>query len=273
MSERKVGSVTYQEVGEEYFKKRGLRRHAGVWSLWALGVGAVISGEFYGWNFGLGTGGFGGLAIAGRAHGDHVLRPRLFDRRDVARAPAHGRRVLVRAIGDGAVGRVPHRPGRERGVRDHAGRRGRRDGPVDAGDRGRAVRCHRRSVLEQPPVLGADLLRHLRRDQHRRDRGDDAVHGHDHVALARRARVLHPRRDLLRQARLQPVDEHREGRRRDPGWRGARGSRSGSAGSSSRCRSRSGSSWRSRRCRSRRRSPWTRVATSPRDPCGACTRC
>ena len=26
---------------------------------------AVISGEFYGWNFGLGTGGFGGLAIAG----------------------------------------------------------------------------------------------------------------------------------------------------------------------------------------------------------------
>jgi ethanolamine permease len=63
--QRKVGSVTYQEVGEEYFEKRGLRRHAGVWSLWALGVGAVISGEFYGWNFGLGTGGFWGLAIAG----------------------------------------------------------------------------------------------------------------------------------------------------------------------------------------------------------------
>src|SRR5262245_13889905 len=65
MSERKVGSVTYQEVGEEYFERRGLRRHAGVWSLWALGVGAVISGEYYGWNFGLATGGFGGLLIAG----------------------------------------------------------------------------------------------------------------------------------------------------------------------------------------------------------------
>jgi ethanolamine permease len=65
MSERKLGSVTYQEVGEDYFERRGLRRHAGVWSLWALGVGAVISGEFYGWNFGLGTGGWGGLAIAG----------------------------------------------------------------------------------------------------------------------------------------------------------------------------------------------------------------
>ena len=65
MSERKVGSVTYREVGEDYFQQRGLRRHAGMWSLWALGVGAVISGEFYGWNFGLGTGGFGGLLVAG----------------------------------------------------------------------------------------------------------------------------------------------------------------------------------------------------------------
>ncbi len=63
--QRKVGSVTYREVGDDYFKARGLRRHAGMWSLWGLGVGAVISGEFYGWNFGLGTGGFWGLAIAG----------------------------------------------------------------------------------------------------------------------------------------------------------------------------------------------------------------
>jgi ethanolamine permease len=64
VSERKVGSVTYQEVGKEYFEQRGLRRHAGVWSLWALGVAAVISGDFFGWNLGLLTGGFGGLAIA-----------------------------------------------------------------------------------------------------------------------------------------------------------------------------------------------------------------
>jgi ethanolamine permease len=63
--QRKVGSVTYREVGQEYFEGRKLRRHAGMWSLWALGVGAVISGEYYGWNFGLGTGGFGGLLIAG----------------------------------------------------------------------------------------------------------------------------------------------------------------------------------------------------------------
>jgi ethanolamine permease len=64
VSQRKLGSVTYREVDEDYFHKRGLRRHAGVWSLWALGVGAVISGDFYGWNFGLDVGGFGGLLIA-----------------------------------------------------------------------------------------------------------------------------------------------------------------------------------------------------------------
>jgi ethanolamine permease len=64
MSERKVGSVTYKEVDEGYFQQRGLRRHAAFWSLWSLGVAAVISGDFYGWNAGLGVGGFGGLLIA-----------------------------------------------------------------------------------------------------------------------------------------------------------------------------------------------------------------
>ena len=58
------GGVRYVEVGADYFEKRGLRRYAGVWSLWALGVGAVISGDFFGWNFGLTSGGFGGLLIA-----------------------------------------------------------------------------------------------------------------------------------------------------------------------------------------------------------------
>src|SRR5688572_33489799 len=62
---RDFGSVTYQEAGEGYFEKRQLRRHAAFWSLWALGVGAVISGDFYGWNLGLDAGGFGGLLIAG----------------------------------------------------------------------------------------------------------------------------------------------------------------------------------------------------------------
>jgi ethanolamine permease len=63
VAERRAGTVTYREAGAEYFAKRALRRHARVWSLWALGVGAVISGDFFGWNFGLAYG-FGGLLIA-----------------------------------------------------------------------------------------------------------------------------------------------------------------------------------------------------------------
>jgi ethanolamine permease len=65
MSEATSGSgVTYESVDSSYFAKRGLRRYAGVASLWALGVGAVISGHFSGWNFGLGAGGWGGMFIA-----------------------------------------------------------------------------------------------------------------------------------------------------------------------------------------------------------------
>jgi ethanolamine permease len=48
--------VKYTKVDQAYFEKRGLRRYAGVWSLWALGVGAVISGHFSGWNLGLANG-------------------------------------------------------------------------------------------------------------------------------------------------------------------------------------------------------------------------
>jgi ethanolamine permease len=59
-----VQGVTYEKVGAEYFEQRSLRRHARAWSLWALGVAAVISGDFFGWNYGLATGGFGGLFIA-----------------------------------------------------------------------------------------------------------------------------------------------------------------------------------------------------------------
>lgn len=56
--------MEYTEVDGGYFEKRGLKRYARVWSLWALGVGAVISGDFFGWNFGLGAGGFGGMLVA-----------------------------------------------------------------------------------------------------------------------------------------------------------------------------------------------------------------
>ena len=64
MSEKRNAGVSYSQADAEYFEKRGLKRHAGVWSLWALGVGAVISGHFSGWNIGLAVGGWGGMFIA-----------------------------------------------------------------------------------------------------------------------------------------------------------------------------------------------------------------
>jgi ethanolamine permease len=65
LGERERGlGVRYDEVDEGYFERRRLRRHARVGSLWALGVGAVISGDFFGWNFGLAAGGFGGMLLA-----------------------------------------------------------------------------------------------------------------------------------------------------------------------------------------------------------------
>ena len=54
----------YKQASDEYLEKRTLRRHARVLHLWALGVGAVISGDFFGWNFGLVSGGFGGMFYA-----------------------------------------------------------------------------------------------------------------------------------------------------------------------------------------------------------------
>ncbi len=59
-----AGGVRYETVDKQaYLQKRGLKRYARVVHLWALGVGAVISGEFSGWNFGLEYG-FWGLLIA-----------------------------------------------------------------------------------------------------------------------------------------------------------------------------------------------------------------
>lgn len=63
MAEQAAAGVSYTKVDQSYFDKRGLRRYAGVWSLWALGVGAVISGHFSGWNFGLAQG-WGSMFVA-----------------------------------------------------------------------------------------------------------------------------------------------------------------------------------------------------------------
>ena len=64
MAEKGSQGVSYTNVSSDYFDKRGLERHAGLLALWALGVAAVISGDFSGWNFGIAEAGWGGLLIA-----------------------------------------------------------------------------------------------------------------------------------------------------------------------------------------------------------------
>ncbi|GAA3234948.1 ethanolamine permease [Pseudonocardia petroleophila] len=53
-------------AADDYLARRQLKKGAAGWVLLAgLGVSYVISGDYSGWNFGLGQGGFGGLLIAG----------------------------------------------------------------------------------------------------------------------------------------------------------------------------------------------------------------
>jgi ethanolamine permease len=64
MAESTTSGVTYTKAAAGYFEKRSLKRSAGFWGIWGLGVAAVISGEFSGWNLGTADAGFGGMAIA-----------------------------------------------------------------------------------------------------------------------------------------------------------------------------------------------------------------
>ncbi|MBB6172616.1 ethanolamine permease [Nocardiopsis mwathae] len=60
-----VHGADYARVGDDYLRRRQLRRGAAGWLLLAgLGVSYVISGDFAGWNFGIAEGGWGGLLIA-----------------------------------------------------------------------------------------------------------------------------------------------------------------------------------------------------------------
>lgn len=59
-----LADIRYRTVSDDFFAQRQLTRHAGTWSVLAFGVGAVIAGEYTGWNPGLIDGGFGGLLIA-----------------------------------------------------------------------------------------------------------------------------------------------------------------------------------------------------------------
>ena len=64
MTKQATGIAGYEDVDASYLKQRKLKPSAGWILLWALGVGAVISGDYGGWNGGLLAGGFWGLAVA-----------------------------------------------------------------------------------------------------------------------------------------------------------------------------------------------------------------
>ena len=66
MSTSPTTPSTSSGAAEDYLARRQLQKGAAGWVLLAgLGVSYVISGDYSGWNFGLGQGGFGGLLIAG----------------------------------------------------------------------------------------------------------------------------------------------------------------------------------------------------------------
>ncbi|MDN4517043.1 ethanolamine permease [Mycolicibacterium austroafricanum] len=57
--------VEAHRESDAYLQKRQLKKGSAGWILLAgLGISYVVSGDYSGWNFGLGQGGFGGLAIA-----------------------------------------------------------------------------------------------------------------------------------------------------------------------------------------------------------------
>ncbi|MGQ9866555.1 MAG: hypothetical protein ACUVSQ_09805 [Pseudanabaenaceae cyanobacterium] len=64
MAERKLKLARYGNVESNYLERRQLKKGADWVLLWGAGIAIVIPGMFSGWNAGLGTAGFGGMAIA-----------------------------------------------------------------------------------------------------------------------------------------------------------------------------------------------------------------
>ena len=200
-----AAGITYTTVDESYFEARRLKRHARVWSLWALGVGAVISGHYSGWNLGL-TQRLRGDVLRHHHHRHHVSRPDLLARRDVAGPAAYGRRLFVRPHLHGTVGGLHHGHRREHRVRADAGRDRVLHRLVPVGDL--------RDGAGLPARLLDPVLRALRRPQHHRRRAVVQGHGGRHGGGACGARVLLRVGAVLRAVRLLALGaEHRPRRR------------------------------------------------------------
>src|SRR6266404_7196832 len=63
-SEAHVRMESLRPEERQYLKEHALKRPMGVLHVWALGVGVVITGEYFGWNPGLKVGGPIGMLIA-----------------------------------------------------------------------------------------------------------------------------------------------------------------------------------------------------------------
>jgi ethanolamine permease len=63
-SEAHVPVEALRPEERQYLKEHALKKPLGVMHIWALGVGAVITGEYFGWNGGLGVAGPIGMLVA-----------------------------------------------------------------------------------------------------------------------------------------------------------------------------------------------------------------
>src|SRR5438132_7007956 len=64
VSEAHLQAGALRPEEREYLKEHALKKPMGVLHIWALGVGAVITGEYFGWNQGLAAGGPIGMLLA-----------------------------------------------------------------------------------------------------------------------------------------------------------------------------------------------------------------
>src|SRR6266540_1155585 len=64
VSDANVQAAELRPEEREYLKEHALKKPMGVLHIWALGVGVVITGEYFGWNQGLKEGGPIGMLLA-----------------------------------------------------------------------------------------------------------------------------------------------------------------------------------------------------------------
>src|SRR2546428_614596 len=64
VSEAHLETGALRPEDREYLKEHALKKPMGVLHIWALGVGVVITGEYFGWNQGLKEGGPVGMLLA-----------------------------------------------------------------------------------------------------------------------------------------------------------------------------------------------------------------